>query len=102
MIRLKELLEKETEIDLLKIDIEGAEVEVLNDCVENFHRVKLLFVEYHSFTNEEQKLDDLLGVLKKAGFRYYINSIGGSSKNYFLNRADNNGFDLQLNIYACR
>ena len=102
MLRLKDLLKNEKEIDLLKMDIEGAEVAVLNDCVENLQAVKLLFVEYHSSTNNEQKLEELLLVLKKAGFRYYINSIGGLSNNYFLNKKDINGFDLQLNIYAIR
>ena len=31
-IRLKDLIEKELKIDMLKIDIEGAEYEVLKDC----------------------------------------------------------------------
>lgn len=102
MVRLKDVLEKEIEIDLLKIDIEGSEVEVISDCSESLQGVKFLFVEYHSSVGEEQRLDDLLGVLKKAGFRYYINSVNYTPKNYFLNRTSNNGFDLQLNIYACR
>ncbi|HUC31459.1 MAG TPA: FkbM family methyltransferase [Candidatus Paceibacterota bacterium] len=101
-VRLRELLEKDREIDLLKIDIEGAEVKVLSDCREKLSHVKLLFVEYHSSAGHEQRLDELLTILTEAGFRYYINSIGGVAKNYFLHHDEQAGFDLQLNIYARR
>ncbi len=38
-------------IDLLKIDIEGAEVPVLEDCAARLDWVDRVFVEYHSFTD---------------------------------------------------
>lgn len=101
-VRLKELLEARKKIDLLKIDIEAAEVDVLHDCKDSLSCVDLLFVEYHSLADGEQKLDELLTILKNAGFRWYINSLGRSPKNYFLYRGQRSGFDLQLNIYARR
>lgn len=101
MIRLRDLLEKKEEIDLLKIDIEGAEIDVLNDCRENLSNIKLLFVEYHSFLNRKQELDEILKILKNAGFRYYINGVI-LLKSPFLKQTENNGSDLQLNIYAYR
>jgi len=45
-IRLKDFLENEEKIDMLKIDIEGAEYEVLKDCRESLGHVQNLFVEY--------------------------------------------------------
>jgi len=101
VIRLKNLLEEE-EVDLLKIDIEGAEIDVLSDCRKNLSGVKLLFVEYHSFISHEQRLDELLNILSEAGFKYYIDGIGASPKSPFLKQPENGGFDLQLNIYAHR
>lgn len=102
VIRLKNLLAKRKEIDLLKIDIEGAETDVLTDCRKNLSNVKLLFVEYHSSIGQKQNLDKLLKILKEANFRYHINNITVSSKNPFLKQVANGGFDLQLDIYAYR
>ena len=49
-VRFKEILQQFDRVDLLKVDIEGAEVEVLSDCSEELHRVKYLYVEYHSLS----------------------------------------------------
>ena len=51
-VRLKNFLHRS--IDFLKIDIEGAEYEVLKDCEEFLFNVDKIFVEYHSIYNEEQ------------------------------------------------
>ncbi|OAQ38680.1 hypothetical protein A5893_14445 [Pedobacter psychrophilus] len=87
-------------VDLLKIDIEGAETIVLQDCEDLLHNVKNLFVEYHSFTDQNQSLDKLLNILKNAGFRYQIQHIGLFSPHPFINITKHSGMDLQLNIFA--
>ncbi len=69
-IRLYDLLDKE--IDFLKIDIEGAEIEVLKDCEDRLKNVVNIFVEYHSNPNDKQELDAVLSILTNAGFRYDI------------------------------
>ncbi len=102
MIRLKNLLELENKIDFLKIDIEGAEHDVLLDCREHLLKVEFLFVEYHSVEKKDQKLGDVLNILKGAGFRCYVNNVGRAPINYFLKKHSQNGFDLQLNIYAVK
>ncbi len=89
-------------VDFLKIDIEGAETVVLEDCADLLHNVKNLFVEYHSFTDKKQDLERLLSILSNAGFRYYIHHIGILSANPFLEKETSVGMDMQLNIYACR
>ncbi|MEK7104540.1 MAG: FkbM family methyltransferase [Patescibacteria group bacterium] len=89
-------------VDFLKIDIEGAETVVIEDCANLLINVKNLFVEYHSFSDKEQKLDTLLGILKKAGFRYYIYNFGVLSHHPFEEKKTYLGMDTQLNIYACR
>ena len=59
-------------IDFLKIDIEGAETEVIIDCADSLEYVNRLFVEYHSFIAQPQTLDQILTVLRHAGFRVQI------------------------------
>jgi FkbM family methyltransferase len=99
-IRLRNLLN--SEVDFLKIDIEGAEFLVLEDCKDLLRNVKNLFVEYHSFLHEEQRLDNLLALIKNAGFRYAIQQHGVVSKLPFKNIELQSGMDTLLNISAYR
>lgn len=99
-IRLKELLQKEQKIDLLKVDIEGAELEVLVDCETELKKVKYLFLEYHSWISSKQQLDVLLKMLTDNGFRYYIHSIGETLQQPFVEQQFSNGMDVQLDIHA--
>lgn len=97
-IRLREYLGQR--VDFLKIDIEGAETQVLKDCADMLHNVDYLFVEYHSKCNEEQTLHEILSILKNLGFRYHIKE--ASVRNYpFIERVKS-GFDMQLDIYCYR
>ncbi|OGF26983.1 hypothetical protein A2331_02695 [Candidatus Falkowbacteria bacterium RIFOXYB2_FULL_34_18] len=89
-------------IDMLKIDIEGSEYEVLLDSQEYLKNVKNLFIEYHSFYKKEQKLDEVLNIIKKAGFRYYIGPSGTPLHNPLYKRVVELSMDIQLNIFAYR
>lgn len=89
-------------IDLLKIDIEGAEYQVLLESKELLNNVENLFVEYHSFEDKPQFLNEILDILTNAGFRYYISSIGVKSIHPFVKRNQYLGMDNQLNIFAYR
>ncbi|MES2559169.1 MAG: FkbM family methyltransferase [Bacteroidota bacterium] len=98
--RLKDVLQEHPSIDFLKIDIEGAETEVLNDCKEELYRVQKLFVEYHSYVNQEQSLSTLLTILKNEGFRYSIQSISETPNPFMPSEKSQLNFELQLNIFA--
>lgn len=102
-VRLKDLFDREEVVDMLKMDIEGAEVEVLKDCGESLKIVRNLFVEFHSYTDQTQKLSELMHILESAGFRYFIMQPENRSQP-FLNRKNkfNPKMDLQLNIFAWR
>lgn len=100
-IRLKDFLDKEEKIDLLKIDIEGAECQVLKDCCESLGNVQNLFVEYHSWNNENQKFSEILRIFEDNGFRYYIEDIG-KRKQPFVNHAKEQNMDLQLNVFGVK
>lgn len=88
-------------VDMLKLDIEGAETAVLTDCADALGSVQHVFVEYHSFATEPQTLAALLGVLTDAGFRFHVQTIS-TCPQPFLVRPAYLGMDLQLNIFAWR
>jgi FkbM family methyltransferase len=71
-VRLRPFLA--TQCDLLKMDIEGAEVEVIRDCSDVLTNVARIFVEYHSFTGHEQRLGETILFLERAGFRLHIHT----------------------------
>lgn len=100
-VRLKDFLEEESHIDLLKMDIEGAEYDVILDCNEDLGKVKHLFIEYHSWTNQPQKLDEILKVLRNNNFRYYLENVHNKIKHPFMRRISED-MDLQVNIWAIR
>lgn len=88
-------------IDFLKMDIEGAENIVIPHCKESLSKVDKLFLEYHSKYSEEQRLPELLGILKSCGFHYFIKT-ENKRKTPFVNLHKERAYDLQLNIYAYR
>jgi FkbM family methyltransferase len=88
-------------IDLLKIDIEGAEVDVLLDCEPHLADVAALFVEFHSIVGRPQRLSELTGALERAGFRLAIET-EFTSVHPFLALDAHAAMDMQLNIYAHR
>lgn len=98
-VRLKDYLT--SEIDFLKIDIEGVEYDVLIDCAENLVNVNNIFIEYHSFLKNEQKLDEILLILKKAGFKYYIKEAWNNMPVPYIDPRTSH-YDLQLNIFGYR
>ena len=65
---------RETRIDMLKMDIEGAETAVLTDCRDALAHVQNLFVEFHAYLDHPQTLAEVMNVLEESGFRYYINT----------------------------
>jgi FkbM family methyltransferase len=100
-IRLKELIEKETKIDLLKMDIEGAEYEVLIDCKDSLASVDNLFIEVHSFTKEQQRLSEIFTILEKNNFRYFVKPVNDRFTPFINHKNKSNPqMDLQLNIFA--
>jgi FkbM family methyltransferase len=97
-VRLKDLLNEE--IDFLKIDIEGAEYSVLKDCSDNLINVKNLFVEYHGVYAEMHKLNEILEILVKNNFRYYIKEGSPIYAKPFFDRKKIGDYDIILNIFA--
>jgi FkbM family methyltransferase len=70
-LRLRDVLD-EGPIDLLKLDIEGAEDPVLADCEPVLHRVKALVMDLHEFDPALRQTPRVLALLARAGFSYAI------------------------------
>lgn len=90
-----------TEIDFLKIDIEGAEYQVLKDCADVLVNVKNLFIEYHVKPDEEQHLHEILTWINNNNFKYYIKEASKNMNHPFLKIFDNY-YQMQLNIFCYR
>jgi FkbM family methyltransferase len=85
-------------IDFVKLDLEGAETEVLASS-RLLHKIHHLFIEHHSFPARPQDLDQALRTLSDAGFRYWIQS-QFLPKRPYEKLETNEGMDLQVNIFA--
>lgn len=100
-IRLKNILNRT--IDFLKIDIEGAEYEVLKDVAENLQNVKHMFLEYHGKFTQNLELVEIFDIIQKAGFRFYIKEAANVYHHPFLHASqEKREHDIQLNIFCFR
>lgn len=79
-------------IDFLKMNIEGAELEVLYEMEHKLALVNEMVIEYHSFDNSKQKLHKILELLNKNGFMYLINDFDADT-----NPAVKTPFMLKIN-----
>jgi FkbM family methyltransferase len=76
------------EVDLLKLDIEGAEELVLTDLAKQnkLRHVRNIVCEYHHHHRRDSgsdRLSDTLGILEKAGFSYQLDAYCGPSGRHF-------------------
>ncbi|HEV7381705.1 MAG TPA: FkbM family methyltransferase [Dyadobacter sp.] len=102
-VRLKDYLMAEKQIDFLKIDIEGAEQDVLKDCRNQLGHVKNLFVEFHSYIGNSQGLAETIQIFEESGFRYFIDTNQHRNRPFVNHRyRGNDVMDLQLNIFGWR
>jgi FkbM family methyltransferase len=88
-------------VDLLKLDVEGAELAVLADCADRLQNVQRLFVEYHGPANEPPALHELLAILAGAGFRYQLKEAYAAPAP-FVARPELLGMEYQADIFAYR
>jgi FkbM family methyltransferase len=65
-------------IDLLKLDIEGAELDVLEDSADRLHHVRAVHLEVHDFDSARRLLPGCLTRLSGAGFVYALSDLGSA------------------------
>jgi len=99
-VRLKDFLQ--LKVDFLKLDIEGAEYQVLKDIQYDLKNVNNLFVEYHGLFNQSGELIEIFSILKNAGFNFYIKEATSVYNHPFMASKTSNAYDVQLNIFCFR
>lgn len=98
-VDLKKFLKRN--VDFLKIDIEGAENDLIFDLKGNLDNVKHFFLEYHGIKDSPQNLGDILNLLKSEGFEYCIR-VAGETINYPFCGDRPKNYNQQLNILCYR
>ena len=98
-VRLRPFLDRR--VDLLKLDVEGAETEVLRDCRDALDKVESLYLEYHSTVGQPQTLHVVLEILASAGFRVQVLPCSVMSRP-LIDPPVASGMDLQLHVFGTR
>lgn len=100
-VRLRDYLDEP--VDFMKLNIEGAEWDVLADCDDRLKHVREMVIEYHHLPHLPRTLHRILDLLDRRGFDYLLNDFDaetnpGSSAPFRLNRQRT----YHLLIYARR
>jgi FkbM family methyltransferase len=72
VVRLRDRLDEP--VDFLKLNIEGAEHDVLADSADRLHKVRQMVVEYHHLPGLERTLHNILALLHETGFEYLVSA----------------------------
>ena len=99
-IRLANFLAKFEHIDFLKMDIEGAEFQVVADCLDGLKKVDNFFLEYHGKVHQTKQLQTLLQQVESIGFNVYIKMAADQLISPFYQKQTGTPYDVQLNIFC--
>jgi FkbM family methyltransferase len=97
-VRLRDFIDRE--VDFLKLDIEGAEFEVLKDCADKLFMIQNLFIEYHGNFDQEHELIEILQLLTRNSYKYYIREATECYPTPFFREFKQTEYDVQLNIFC--
>jgi len=100
-VSLSDILRKEKSIDMLKMNIEGAEGAVLKDSIGDLGKIRHLFIEYHPGITPGHDLHDILHTLALAGFSYHVEPVR-PVRSPLAKMATKGLFATQIYIFAQR
>ncbi len=89
-------------VDFLKLDIEGAEYEVLKDISSKLGLIENMFIEYHGLFSQNKELNEILQMVTGSGFSYYIKEAANVYHSPFQRTETHHPYDVQLNIFCFR
>lgn len=100
-VRLRDYINEP--IDFLKLDVEGAEYDIVTDIEDRLFFVKSMFIEYHGFFKKQNELTELLALLTRANFTYYLKEAAVNYKTPLCRKEGTpHRFEIQLNIFCFR
>jgi FkbM family methyltransferase len=99
-VRLRDYLGESVEV--LKMEIQGAETDVLEDCADLLPNVQNLFLEYHCDESQQQKLDEILAMLRTAGFKFRVTDSLTQGGQVSPRDAHITSYESHLHIFAGR
>ena len=99
-IRLAHFLTQFDQIDFLKMDIEGAEFQVVADSLDQLKKVDHFFLEYHGKVDQTKQLYTLLQQVESIGFSVYIKMAADHLTSPFYQKQTGTPYDVQLNIFC--
>jgi hypothetical protein len=70
-VRLRDVIAAHP-VDLLKLDVEGAERDLLFDCADVLPQVGTMAIEVHEYDPVARRLPDILELLSGAGFTWSL------------------------------
>jgi hypothetical protein len=73
-IRLRDYLTEEC--DFMKMNIEGAEWDALEDASDRLHLIREMAIEYHHLPGLPRTLHSILTLLHEKGFEYSVSDFG--------------------------
>jgi FkbM family methyltransferase len=73
-MRLRSVL-RDHQVDLLKLDIEGAEFDVIQDCRDVLFNVRQAIIEIHKLDHDFGSIGDLFKVFDSQGFQYVLGDL---------------------------
>jgi FkbM family methyltransferase len=90
-------------IGFLKMDIEGAEADVLEDCAEHLHNVENIFCEVHPIVGQTPSLlIRVLATLEQAGFMLHVARSPWSHRSHRDKPITNANRTYSLSVYGTR
>jgi len=98
--RLSPLLDRP--VSLLKIDIEGAEYEVLEEIRGSLPQVRRIFVECHCYRGRPQRYGALLQLLQESGFQCQTYATWQHPYPLRPSAIQAEGMDFSLNVFGLR
>lgn len=96
-VRLRDYLNEP--VDMLKLDVEGSETGILEDCSDCLGSVSNLYVEYHAFKDATPSLPRILTIIQNAGFEYIVES-NIQRQRPLCARPDWDGITMALHLFA--
>ena len=89
------------EVALLKLSVEGAEEALLAASPAVLRKVARVYVDHVMSTRREQRLDEMLALLRAAGFRVHVQTETLSPRPFVL-RGEEEGTLQRVQLYAYR